>query len=272
LEVAFASASAGNGVDMDAIQRGIVMAAFVVLAVGAGGCSKKSSNTGGGSGGFGPSFGGAINATGGTSPGATAQGGAPAMSPSGSGGAIATGTGGAPMAMMPGTGGTLSMAAMDASVAVDGAMPADGGALADGEVPAAQCAASVMAAGTTITDCERCLCQPGHCQAQLKALDGDKAGNALVACTKQKNCADLCCLCGATCDSLGANYGMGPCASELETAAGATPGAGVSNASILMMNCPTTASPATSCSRAAALGQCVKDKCADMCPKPPACQ
>ncbi|MFI5308125.1 MAG: hypothetical protein ACHQ53_12270, partial [Polyangiales bacterium] len=157
--------------------------------------------------------------------------------------------------------------------AADGGMPADGSALADGEVPAEQCVASVMATGATITDCERCLCQPGHCQAQLKALDGDKAGNALVACTKQKNCADLCCLCGAMCDSLGANYGMGPCAAELETAAGATPGAGAAtNASILMMNCPTTASPATSCSRAAALGQCVKDKCMDMCPQPPACQ
>jgi hypothetical protein len=65
-----------------------------------------------------------------------------------------------------------------------GVTASDAAVPSDGEVTTDQCTAMVMAAGTTVTDCERCLCEPGHCQAQLKALTGDKTANALIDCTK----------------------------------------------------------------------------------------
>jgi hypothetical protein len=263
---------------MATIRSGIALAVVFAITVGAQGCSKKpvganGANTGSGgpgsvpAAGGGPVAGGTTGAptSGAANPSSNDSGGAPA---SGSGGSApaSSGSGGAPAS------GT-SAGTMDAGTRSDGATPSDAAVLADGEVPPAQCEAKVMAAGTTITDCERCLCQPGHCQAQLQALEGDTKANALIACTKKHNCDTNCCLCGAPCDSLGANYGMGPCAAEFEAAAGATPGAGLSNVSILMMNCPPMSTdPKSSCVRASALGQCAKDKCADACPAAPTCQ
>jgi len=262
---------------MMAIQRGIVAAALALIAGVAVGCTKQASAPNGGAPMFISGAGGTGIANGSGAPiGATGQGGSSITGSPGGGGPVASGADGTSMTMMMttlmGSGGSTGTIAMDAGVAAaDGSMPADGGPIPDGMVPAAQCESQVMASGTTITDCERCLCQPGHCQAELKALDGDTKANALITCTKTHPCADTCCLCGTMCDALGSNYGMGPCAKELEEAAGAMPGAGVGNASMLMSACPPTTSPPTSCSKALALAQCVKDHCADMCPQPPAC-
>jgi hypothetical protein len=135
-----------------------------------------------------------------------------------------------------------------------------------GEVTSAQCISDVMAAGTTVGTCEMCLCQIGKCQKELMALKGDTNGNALVKCTRDKMCSGQCCVCGAACDPLGANYGMGPCINEIETAAGVTPGAGaLTNGGAVMMNCATSGPDTNSCARAVRLGECAAMKCMTEC-------
>ena len=262
---------------MGAIRFAVAVTLGLVLA-GALGCTTKNNDAGSGSGsGAGGASMSSPAGTGGAAPNTTGTGtgtgGATALPANGTGGASATGSGGAPS--NDGSGGAASTGGhgADGGTASDAAAPSDAATLQDGEIPAEQCEAMVMAAGTTVTDCEKCLCQPGHCQPELAALTGDDAANALIACTKEHNCSGACCLCGAPCDSFGLNYGMGPCAAELEAAAGATPGAGVGNAATVTMNCPPTSTdPNSSCVKATTLGQCAADNCADVCPMPPACE
>lgn len=141
-----------------------------------------------------------------------------------------------------------------------------------GEVTSAQCLMDVMAAGTTVTACEMCLCQLGKCNKELTALKGDANGNALVKCSRDKDCSGTCCVCGvAECGAFGENYGMGPCSNEIETAAGVTPGAGaLTNGGAVMMNCAATGPDTSSCARASRLGECSAMKCAAEC-MPTAC-
>jgi hypothetical protein len=147
------------------------------------------------------------------------------------------------------------------------------GAGGTGDVSAQECIDAVMAAGTTVTACEMCLCQPGNCQAELMAIDGDADANAMLMCVRENNCDGQCCLCGAPCMSLGQNYAMGPCAMEIEQAAGVTPGAGaLTNGSMVMMACATEGPADNSCANVSRIGQCVKDKCMTECTQAPACQ
>ena len=135
----------------------------------------------------------------------------------------------------------------------------------------AQCLMDVMAAGTTVTGCEMCLCKMDKCQAEMTALKGDTAGGALVKCSREKKCSGACCLCGAPCDPLGANYAQGMCASQTETAAGVTPGAGaLANGAMVQMNCAAAGPTTNACARATRLGECTAMKCMAEC-MPPAC-
>ncbi len=228
-------------------------------AVGTGGSSQLPAGSGGaavGTGGAGTGSGGTATGTGGTAAGTGGQ------MAAGTGGSMAMGTGGT------GTGGatvgTGGMGAAGSGAAGSAGAGSDAG-MVDPSVQS--CLDGVMAAGTTVGDCERCLCQAGNCQTELMALKDDAAGNAVVACAKTNNCSGTCCLCGATCDALGSNYAMGPCANEIETAAGVTPGAGaVTNGPMVMTNCATTGPDTNSCARSARLAQCSADKCASACP------
>lgn len=212
-------------------------------------------------------------------------GGVGGMLPAGVGGMGGTpvgGVGGAPpvggsagSTMMPaGAGGMAGGAGAAGSQAgAGGAAGAAGSAGATempgpGEVPSAQCLADVMAAGTTVTACEMCLCQVGYCQKELMALKGDTNGNALVKCSQTKKCSGACCVCGAPCDSGGANYGMGMCFNEIEVAAGVAPGSGLLGAGDVMMNCAANGPDMNSCARAVRLGECTAMKCMTECMTP----
>ena len=152
---------------------------------------------------------------------------------------------------------------------------AGAGGMAGTDVSADECIARVMAAGTTVTDCETCLCQPGNCQAELDAMDGNAPANAMIDCIKGANCDATCCLCGAMCDSGGSNFGNGPCSDEIQTAAGVTPMTGVlggiANGAMVMTNCSPDGPADNACAIASRLGACIKDKCAAMCTQAPAC-
>lgn len=147
-----------------------------------------------------------------------------------------------------------------------------GGGPDDGDVDeaAVQCVRDAEAAGQTITDCETCLCMSDNCQAEMNAIKDDVKANALATCGKENACAGQCCLCstdgqGDTCGIQ--NYGTGVCADEVESAAGAMPGAGLLNAAAVMTNC-TDAGPAdNSCARVTRLVTCASAKCASECPR-----
>jgi hypothetical protein len=176
----------------------------------------------------------------------------------GTGGTL-VGTGGT----VTGTGGTV--AGTGGMATGTGGMATGTGGTVMGTMTVEECTAKVMAAGTTITACETCMCQPANCQTQLTAIDGDANANAMIKCIKEKMCTGLCCVCGNTatkCDI--GTYGMGLCAAAFETAAGLTPGAGaIANGTKLGDGCKDTAT--TSCGKAAALGKCQTDKCKTEC-------
>jgi hypothetical protein len=133
------------------------------------------------------------------------------------------------------------------------------------------CVTDVMAGGRDMA-CASCLCM--QCGPELTAVDGNAPANAMLDCIGMNNCVGQCCLCGAPCDPLGANYAMGPCAMEIETAAGVTPGAGaLANGAMVTMACDPAMSPATNaCGNAARLGECLSMKCMAECPSTaPAC-
>jgi hypothetical protein len=221
------------------------------------------------------------NATGFTS---GTGGGAGVVAGAGTGDLGASGAGASGTGDIEGGGGTagepIAGATGGAGESAGGAGEPAGGAGVAGQpsadVSADECVAALMAAGTTVTGCETCLCQPGNCQAELAALDGDVAGNAMIDCIRVNPCEGTCCLCGAVCDSaLGTNFGAGPCGAAVQTAAGVTPGIGtlaaIENAPTVMQNCAPTGPADNSCARATRLAACVSDKCADVCPRAPAC-
>lgn len=157
-----------------------------------------------------------------------------------------------------GTAGTMAMAGAGGTGATAGT-----GAQAGG--PDATCLAGFEASGSTASmECRNCLCQPDNCVAELMAIDGDAAATAVVECGREAGCSGTCCLCGESCDiDPIATYGTGPCAAEIETAAGVTPGGGVLvNGTAVSTACMDTAG---SCGKASALGDCSAEKCATEC-------
>jgi hypothetical protein len=135
---------------------------------------------------------------------------------------------------------------------------------------AAQCVHDAEAAGQTITDCETCLCMTDNCQVEMNAIKDDVDANALATCGKANACAGQCCLCstdghGDTCGV--ANYATGVCADEVETAAGATPGAGLLNAATVMTNCANAGPEDNACARVTRLETCAAARCASECPR-----
>jgi hypothetical protein len=183
-----------------------------------------------------------------------------------SAGAGAGGMGGMSMSM-GGSGGMMGMTSGSGGMAGTAGSSGSSG-MSMGE---AQCLMDVMASGTTVTACQMCLCKMDKCQAEMNALKGDTNGAALVKCSQEKKCSGACCLCGAPCDPLGANYAQGMCAAQTETAAGVTPGAGaLANGAMVQMNCAANGPMTNSCARATRLGECTAMKCMAEC-MPPAC-
>jgi hypothetical protein len=177
------------------------------------------------------------------------------------------GTGGAPSSSAgmgsAGSGGTT------APVAGSGNM---GGAGAGSALTTEECLAGLMAAGMTVTACEMCACAEANCLDELDAVKDDLVAAAMIMCVQDNGCSDQCCLCNAPCDPLGGNYGMGPCTTQIETAAGVTPGAGaLVNGLTVMMVCSPTGPAENSCAKAARVGECIATSCAAMCPSMTAC-
>jgi hypothetical protein len=233
-------AQAGSSVGAGAGTPGV---AGSVGAIGTGGMSSSAGTSGG---------------MGGTTAGSSAAGGAGATAMAGASGAAGNGSGGRSSS---GSGGASGGSGANAA-----------GSGGGGDATVAQCLADVMSSGFTVTSCEMCLCQAGTCQAELSAIKSDTAAKALVSCTETNHCSGQCCLCatngkGAMCDSLGSNYAKGKCATEVETAAGVTPGAGaITNGSKVTAACSVTGPPDNACARAARLAKCATDKCASACP------
>ena len=178
------------------------------------------------------------------------------------------GTGGSVSMPMGGSGGMMGMTSGSGGMGGSTAGSSGSTGMNMGE---AQCLMDVMASGTTVTACQMCLCKMDKCQTEMNALKGDANGAALVKCSQEKKCSGACCLCGAPCDPLGANYAQGMCAMQTETAAGVTPGAGaLTNGAMVQMNCAANGPMTNSCARATRLGECTAMKCAAEC-MPPAC-
>jgi hypothetical protein len=172
----------------------------------------------------------------------------------GSGGAGASGNGG--------TGGTGGAAAGS------GGTSGSGGT---GDAAYEQCLSDAVNAGQEVGDCARCLCQADNCQARLNTATHDAKANAVVICSQQQSCTDLCCLCGS--NSCGSeNYATGPCSDEIESAAGVTPGGGLLNALTVSAKCTRSATDDNSCYRATVLADCEREKCAEVCPISTSCQ
>jgi hypothetical protein len=129
----------------------------------------------------------------------------------------------------------------------------------------AMCLANFASSGSTASmACQTCLCQPANCVAELQAIEGDALAVAVVECAREAGCSGTCCLCGADCDidAIG-TYGMGPCAAEIEMAAGVTPGGGVFvNGTAVSTACMEATG---SCGKAGALGDCSAMNCATEC-------
>ena len=194
-------------------------------------------------------------------------GGVPAGGSSGSVGTLETGgVGGG--SESGGTGGASESGGAGGAAGSGGT----GGASGSGEMDetAAQCVRDAEAAGQTISDCETCLCESDNCQTEMNAIKDDAVANALATCGKANTCAGQCCLCstdghGDTCNI--SNYATGVCADEVETAAGATPGAGLVNVGAVMANCTNSGPADNACARITRLETCAAAKCASECPR-----
>ena len=279
------------------------VALSLLLASSAFGC--KNSNSGGGAGapgtgssgtvasagttgGSGMSGGaGSTSATGGSHAGTGGSGGSgTAGASAGSGstagqGASGTGTGGSAGSQAAGGAGSSAAGASGAGTAgasgsAGGSAGSSAGAGGSEDPSVTTCLSGITAAGRTVGDCERCLCQVGNCQTQLSALANDTNGNALVACAQTHTCWDQCCICGsssagAMCQGDYSDFGMGPCGNEVQTAAGLTPMSGTSgaiaNGAMVMSKCDPAGTDDNSCSHATKLATCATAKCAAMCPQ-----
>jgi hypothetical protein len=144
-----------------------------------------------------------------------------------------------------------------------GAQPPDGSLTYD------TCIEGLRMGGQPITECEMCMCQESGCLSHIDQMREDQAGTEMIACVLENQCDQQCCLCGAKCGLT--NYGKGPCAPEIERAAGLTPGAGLSNVSGIMRYCVPDGPADNSCAKATRLGVCIAEKCASMCNVPPTC-
>ena len=129
--------------------------------------------------------------------------------------------------------------------------------------------ASGTTGGTPVASGDCDACSMSMCAAEVEAVEANADASALVACTQMAGCSDSCCLCGSACDPLGANYAMGPCDFEVETAAGVTPGAGaLANGALVTDGCDQTLGQTTGCQIANLLGDCTAANCATECPVP----
>jgi hypothetical protein len=121
-----------------------------------------------------------------------------------------------------------------------------------------------------VGDCARCLCQADNCRTQLTAATQDEKSNAVVICSQANGCTDVCCLCGDNPCGL-ANYGTGPCASQVKVAAGVSAGSGLEAAATVSSKCARAATDDNSCHKVTVLADCQLDKCADVCPAATTC-
>jgi hypothetical protein len=147
---------------------------------------------------------------------------------------------------------------------------AGGAAAIGGDPTVEQCLADALSAGQTVDDCIRCMCQTDKCQAQLNTATHDSKSNAVVVCSQEHACTDVCCLCGTNPCGL-SNYATGPCAAQVEAAAGVTPGGGLAGASTVASKCARNATDDNSCYRVTVLADCERTKCADVCPVSTTC-
>jgi hypothetical protein len=131
------------------------------------------------------------------------------------------------------------------------------------------CLAGLMEGGREITACEECMCQPTGCLAEIGKMQDDMPGLEMIACVLENNCDTECCLCGAKCGLT--TYGDGPCAAQIEAAAGVRPGAGLGNVAGIMAACVSSGPEDNSCAKVARLGDCINAKCASMCAVPSTC-
>lgn len=182
---------------------------------------------------------------------------------SGTGGVGASGTGGV------GTSGTGGAAGTSGAGGVGGA----GGASGAGGGGADACVTEVMAGGRDMT-CATCLCT--MCATQLMAIDGDAEAEAVTSCVTMNPCSGSCCVCNLPdCMSDLNMFGMGPCADELQTAAGVTPmtglGGAIANGTMVQTNCAADGPADNSCANAVRVGDCMAAMCMTQCTPPPAC-
>jgi hypothetical protein len=177
-----------------------------------------------------------------------------------SGGAVTTGAGGA---VTTGAGGAVTTGAGGAVTTGAG-----GGAAVDPQCVTNVTSQTTAAQKTLPAGCAECIC--GSCGSDVSAINSDDKAKALLTCSLQKGCTGDCCLCGAVCDqTAGANFGNGPCAAEVMTAAGVSGTASPQTAIIfggpVKTACTMPAAP-TSCSKPQDLSNCVAMNCATQCP------
>ena len=142
-----------------------------------------------------------------------------------------------------------------------------GGSAGSGGLPPVEgCIEGLMSTGRTIGACERCACQPNGCAQYVSALRDDVLAVELMGCMSQNNCNQECCLCGGKCGVT--TYGDGPCAEEIERAAGVTPGGGLGNVAGVMAACVAGGPEDNACAKASRLNFCMMDKCGSSCSVP----
>jgi hypothetical protein len=258
-----------EGVCMHAALVGCSVTLLFVLSS----CDSSASTAGtGGSGGAqagsDAAGGGGVGGSGGGQGGRGGRGGAGAEADGGSGGAYSGGD----SAGQGGKGGSGGGSAGQGGKGGSGAAAGGGGGGAgSGDVAYDACIERAGAAGQDVDDCTRCLCQADNCQVQLAAATDDPKSNAVVVCGQDNGCTDQCCLCGDTCSFNGSNYGKGPCAAEIKTAAGVSPSSGLESAPTVLEKCDRNVSPDNSCRKIAVLAKCALDKCASACPVASSC-
>lgn len=188
--------------------------------------------------------------------------------------APSAGSGGSVTAPPAGTGGSGTMVGGAGTMVVPpaaggGGSGGGGGESTGGPLTYESCLDGLRAGGQPITACEECMCSESGCLAHIDGMREDAPGTEMIACVLENQCDQECCLCGAKCGLT--NYGKGPCAREIETAAGLNPGAGLGNVAGIMRNCVPEGPADNSCAKASRMGVCIAEKCATMCNVPSTC-
>jgi hypothetical protein len=220
-------------------------------------------------------IGGAAGVSAGGVGGSGAAGAAGAAGTSGIGGAMAAGTGGVGAS---GTGGVGASGTGGVGASGTGGVGASGaggvsGASGGGGGGADACVTDVMASGRDMT-CATCLCT--MCATQLMAIDGDAEAEAVTSCVTMNPCSGSCCVCNLPDCTTDLNmFGMGPCADELQTAAGVTPMTGlagaIANGTAVQDNCAAGGPADNACANAVRVGDCLSMMCMTQCTQAPAC-